>query len=332
MCSIQRMRMCGWNCHSPNYGWNIITTFGITWLRMSEVLLFNDMFVWVERLGKNKPWNTIGNIIYHPPSLFSVRRVFFFLLIYCIEEKNPNIKWYKMIYERGSLESRAMKMPSAWKSNKRPLWISEWGVGMYRKPFTGWSCIKQTSPPQIFMGRDLLINLSLSSISLFCIHQEFGTSIGYNHLHFKFCCWGWLVDSCLLYCLHAADNKSTLILECIILSSLCLHWKLDLKFSQATSQTVRPRGFQAHGFKWGRSSGDHTSGGSLRLNRITTTARMLVSIQTHFTCQCCCRCTDKNEQTSTDWRSTISSMFHISIKRKSTEYGNRSVNELILTH
>lgn len=87
-----------------------------------------------------------------------------------------------MIYERGSLESRAMKMPSAWKSNKHPLWIGEWGGGMYRKPFTGWSCIKQTSPPQIFMGRDLLINLSLSSISLFCIHQELGAVIGYNQL------------------------------------------------------------------------------------------------------------------------------------------------------
>lgn len=82
---------------------------------------------------------------------------------------------------------------------------------------------------------------------------------------------GGVVDSGLLYCLHAADNKSTLILEGLILSSLCLHWKLDLKFSQATSQTVRPRGFQAHGLRWERSSGDHTSGGSLRLNRITTT-------------------------------------------------------------
>lgn len=87
-----------------------------------------------------------------------------------------------MIYGRGSLESRAMKMPSAWKSNKHPPWTGERGGGMFRKLFTGWSCIKQTSPPQIFMGRDLLINLSLSSISLFCIHQ--GLVIGHNRLHF----------------------------------------------------------------------------------------------------------------------------------------------------
>lgn len=183
-----------------------------------------------------------------------------------------------MIYERGSLESRAMKMPSAWKSNKHSLWISEWGVGMYRKPFTGWSCIKQTSPPQIFMGRNLLINLSLSSIYFAYIKSlELVLDTITFILNFIVCvCGGGLVDSCLFYCLRAADNKSTLKLECRVLSPLCLHWKLDLKF-----QTVRPRGFQAHGLKWERSSGDHTSGGSLRLNRITRTARMLVSVQTH---------------------------------------------------
>lgn len=131
-----------------------------------------------------------------------------------------------MIYERGSLESRAMKMPSAWKSNKHPLWIGEWGGGMYRKPFTGWSCIKQTFPPQIFMGRDLLINLSLSSISLFCIHQEFGAGTGYNH---TFSCVRVLADSCSLYCLHATDNESTLMLEFLILSPLCLYWKISFE-------------------------------------------------------------------------------------------------------
>lgn len=36
------------------------------------------------------------------------------------------------------------------------------------------------------MGRDLLINLSLSPISLFCIHQEFGAGSGYSRLHFRF--------------------------------------------------------------------------------------------------------------------------------------------------
>lgn len=113
-----------------------------------------------------------------------------------------------MIYKRGSLKSRAMKMPSAWKSNKHPLWIGVWGSGMYRKPFTGWSCIKQTSPPQIFMGRDLLINLSLSSISVFCIHQEQGAVIGCNHLHFTFSCVRVLTVWCWLYCLRVADEST----------------------------------------------------------------------------------------------------------------------------
>lgn len=107
-----------------------------------------------------------------------------------------------MIYGRGSLESRAKKMPSARKSNKHPFWISVWGGGMYRKPFTGWSCIKQTSPPQIFMGRDLLINLSLSSIFLFCIHQELGSVIGYSHLCFTFSCVMLLAVRCWLYFLQ----------------------------------------------------------------------------------------------------------------------------------
>lgn len=181
-----------------------------------------------------------------------------------------------MIYERGSLEVRAMKMPSTRRSNKHPVWMGEWGAGMYRKPFTGWSCIKQTSAPQIFMSRDLLINLSLSSISLFCIHQEFGAGTGYNHT----VCVRVLADSCSLYCLHATDNESTLVLEFLILSPLCLYRKSDWKVLQWKSQAVSSRGFQAHGLKWERSVGDHTSLGSLKLHRRTTSAQLSVSLKT----------------------------------------------------
>lgn len=58
----------------------------------------------------------------------------------------------------------------------------------HRKTFTGWSCIEQTSHAKIFIARDLLINLSLSSISLFCIWQKLGLVIGYSHFHFTFSC------------------------------------------------------------------------------------------------------------------------------------------------
>lgn len=168
-----------------------IDSFAITlWITCMTLLMM--CLSWAR-----KPWNTTRK--HHLSSSVSLKRnFFFFLFIYHIKEQNPNIKWYKMIYERDSLESRAMKMPSAWKSNKHPLWIGEWGSGMYRKPFTGWSCIKQTSPPQIFMGRDLLINLSLSSISLFCIHHQLGAAIGCNHLHFTFSCWQFRAD-CIAY-------------------------------------------------------------------------------------------------------------------------------------
>ena len=141
-----------------------------------------------------------------------------------------------MIYERGSLESRAMKMPSAWKSNKHPPWIGEWGSGMYRKPFTGWSCIKQTSPPQIFMGRDLLINLSLSSISLFCIHQELGAVIGCNHLHFTFT--RVLADSCSLFCPHAADNESTQYLSFLFWRHFVSEIRLGSSCDERVKETV----------------------------------------------------------------------------------------------
>lgn len=141
-----------------------------------------------------------------------------------------------MIYERGSLESRAMKMPSAWKSNKHPLWISEWGGGMYRKPFTGWSCIKQTSSPQIFMGRDLLINLSLSSISLFCIHQELEAVIGYNHLHcIHIPTWG---------CLHFWADYSAYVQQIMSMSN----WASD--FAAAFSVWFRNQIFK---YLWWRS-------------------------------------------------------------------------------
>lgn len=146
-----------------------------------------------------------------------------------------------MIYERGSSQSRATKMPSAWKSNKRPLRVSEWGGSMYRKPFTGWSCIKQTPPPQIFMARDLLINLSLSSISLFCIHQELGAVIDHNHLHYTV--------SCRSRSRWATDNEST---QCLSLTFhrhfLCLWWKSDFKILvMQVSETVSSLDLQLKG-------------------------------------------------------------------------------------
>ncbi len=161
-----------------------------------------------------------------------------------------------MIYERGSLESRAMKMPSAWKSNKHPLWISEWGGGMYRKPFTGWSCIKQTSPPQIFMGRDLLINLSLSSISLFCIHQDLGAVIGYNNLHFTF---SYNKQKCLQFCACCIAYMQQIVRQSNIWFSLFLSagnqiWSFSdergRQFSRISSSWAYGRGVWVTTHRW----------------------------------------------------------------------------------
>lgn len=170
-----------------------------------------------------------------------------------------------MIYERGSLESRAMKMPSAWKSNKHPLWISEWGGGMYRKPFTGWSCIKQTSSPQIFMGRDLLINLSLSSISLFCIHQELEAVIGYNHLHcVHIPTWG---------CLHFWADYSAYVQQ--IMSQLNI-WASDFaaisvwfrnQILNISDEGVKVSGCQTQGFSGRGVWMTHRLTGSLHKHR-----------------------------------------------------------------
>lgn len=75
-----------------------------------------------------------------------------------------------------------------WKCHPPENLISLLSHSANRKQFTGWSCIEQTSHAKIFIARDLLINLSLSSISLFCIWQKLRIVIGYSHFHFTFSC------------------------------------------------------------------------------------------------------------------------------------------------
>lgn len=94
--------------------------------------------------------------------------------------------------KRGSLDRAGKCHPPPKKPNNRPLnqQMRRW---YEQEAFTGWSCIKQTSPPQIFMGRDLLINLLLSSISQFCISQEFGAGTG-NHVFLHLCTCSRILD------------------------------------------------------------------------------------------------------------------------------------------
>ena len=80
------------------------------------------------------------------------------------------------------------------------------------------------------MARDLLINLSLSSISVFCIHQSLGVVIGYNHLHFTFSCARLLAASGWLFCRRATDNESTPCLSLLFPPSLFSPSVLEVRF------------------------------------------------------------------------------------------------------
>lgn len=104
--------------------------------------------------------------------------------------------WFGIItklYERGSLESWAGKLKK--KSNNSPL-IRQMRRWYEQEAFTRWSCIKQTSPPQIFMARDLLINFSLSPISQFLhisgvLEPVLGTTSFILHLCLCACSRSW---------------------------------------------------------------------------------------------------------------------------------------------
>lgn len=103
-----------------------------------------------------------------------VQRTFFSVFIVSGNKTqvHSKIKWFMDV---AGCRVGEKQMPSPWKSNKHLFWISRGGGGWYRKPLTGWSCIKQTLPPPIFTSTDLLINLSLSSISF--LHR--GAVIGF---------------------------------------------------------------------------------------------------------------------------------------------------------
>lgn len=90
-----------------------------------------------------------------------------------------------------------------------------------------------------------------------------------------------LVWGCLQIHAHCIANMQQIMSQFWYLSSsFCRHFvRIGNQIWSFCSQTVSSRGFQAHGLKWERSFCDHTSPGSLRLNRITTSAQMFVSLQ-----------------------------------------------------
>lgn len=95
------------------------------------------------------------------------------------QKNNPNMKWYKMIYERGSLERRS----SSWKSNKHPLpmgWTRRWYV---QEAFSQDDHVLNRLPLLKYSWAEIYSLIFHYLLPLLCILQEFSPSAAHSHFH-----------------------------------------------------------------------------------------------------------------------------------------------------
>lgn len=154
-----------------------------------------------------------------------------------------------MIYERGSLERR-------------------WYV---QEAFSQDDHVLNRLPLLKYSWAEIYSLIFHYLLPLLCILQEFSTSAAHSHFH-------------LPPCRSAEDAFFPLP----TFSSLCRHLEQFFFFFLPDSDRPRRRRvlgfffFKAQGFKRWRSLGDRTSQSLLKLNRITSSTEMFVSLQTRF--------------------------------------------------
>lgn len=180
------------------------------------------------------------------------------------QKNNPNMKWYKMIYERGSLERRS----SSWKSNKHPLpmgWTRRWYV---QEAFSQDDHVLNRLPLLKYSWAEIYSLIFHYLLPLLCILQEFSTSAAHP-----------LPPSAVSQCWGR-------VFRCPLFRHSVITWS-SFFFSSCQWQTQTAKGsgvlsFKAQGFKQWRCLGDRTSQSLLKLNRITSSTQMFVSLQTCF--------------------------------------------------
>lgn len=174
------------------------------------------------------------------------------------------MKWYKMIYERGSLERRS----SSWKSNKHPLpmgWTRRWYV---QEAFSQDDHVLNRLPLLKYSWAEIYSLIFHYLLPLLCILQEFNTSAAHSHFHLPPC--------------RSAEGAFSAAHFFVTLSSLGAVFFSSRQWQTQTAKGSGVLSFKAQGFKQWRCLCDRTSQSLLKLNRITSSTQMFVSLQTRF--------------------------------------------------